>query len=74
MYAKLSVNLGKQKRQKNKIKDKNSKTNNRDLKVKFWDLDLPTETKKYVPRLLALAHFIERADEYNFSLPEIPNR
>ncbi|MBT3347349.1 MAG: transglycosylase SLT domain-containing protein [Thiotrichales bacterium] len=59
---------------KNKIKDKNSKTNNRDLKVKFWDLDLPTETKKYVPRLLALAHFIERADEYNFSLPEIPNR
>lgn len=35
----------------------------------FFDLDLPQETKRYVPKLLALAHLI--ADERTQALPEI---
>ena len=31
-------------------------------KVDFFDLDLPIETKRYVPRLLALAHLIAQND------------
>ena len=42
--------------------------------VTFWELDLPRETRGYVPRLLALARFIEEAERYNFKLPEIPQR
>ncbi len=40
----------------------------------FWDLQLPRETRGYVPRLLALARFIEEAERYNFELPEITDR
>lgn len=40
----------------------------------FWDLDLPTETRGYVPRLLALARFVEEAERHQFKLPLIPNK
>ncbi len=42
--------------------------------VEFWDLKLPRETRGYVPRLLALARFIEDADRYGYKLPAIPNK
>lgn len=40
----------------------------------FWDLDLPKETKEYVPKLLALAEVVKNADKHNVSLPPIQNK
>lgn len=38
----------------------------------FWDLELPKETQGYVPRILALARFIETSQKYRYKLPNIP--
>jgi len=35
----------------------------------FWRLPLPTETRRYVPRLLALADIIQHAERYGVRLP-----
>ena len=39
----------------------------------FWALDLPRETRAYVPKLLALSDILTHADKYGFDWPEIPN-
>lgn len=39
----------------------------------FWSLDLPRETRAYVPKLLALADMLKQADRYNFTWPSIDN-
>jgi membrane-bound lytic murein transglycosylase D len=39
----------------------------------FWSLDLPIETKSYVPKLLALKEIIVNAEAYGIKLPDIPN-
>ena len=39
----------------------------------FWSLDLPKETKAYVPKLLALADIIKRPEQFKLSLYEIAN-
>lgn len=39
----------------------------------FWSLKLPTETKDYVPRLLALAQILKHPDRYDISWPTIAN-
>ena len=39
----------------------------------FWNLDLPRETRAYVPKLLALADILNNSDQYNFEWPEINN-
>lgn len=39
----------------------------------FWSLDLPGETQRYVPRLLALANLLKQASASN-SLPFIANK
>ncbi len=40
----------------------------------FWNLPrLPTETKIYVPKLLALADMIQNPERYNIKLPSIAN-
>lgn len=39
----------------------------------FWSLDLPGETRAYVPRLLAVAKLFEGADQYGIDLHHIPN-
>lgn len=36
----------------------------------FWRLPLPTETRRYVPRLLALADIIQHAERYGVHLPD----
>ncbi len=41
--------------------------------VDFWSLDLPAETRQYVPRLLALARIIEQPQRYGLALPPIDN-
>lgn len=39
----------------------------------FWDLDLPRETRAYVPKLLALADILKNSEQYSFSWPIINN-
>ena len=40
----------------------------------FWSLDLPRETRAYVPKLLALADIIKRPEDFNLSLYSIDNK
>lgn len=40
----------------------------------FWSLDLPGETDRYVPRLLALAVIVADPETYGLELPEIANK
>jgi membrane-bound lytic murein transglycosylase D len=39
----------------------------------FWHLDLPQETRDYVPKLLALRVLINNPDAYNITLPVLSN-
>lgn len=39
----------------------------------FWHLDLPRETRAYVPKLLALSDLLNRADELEFVWPTLKN-
>jgi membrane-bound lytic murein transglycosylase D len=45
----------------------------RNLPADFWSLDLPQETRSYVPRLLAVAKLFADADQYGIELHQIPN-
>jgi len=40
----------------------------------FWYLDLPKETREYVPKLLALAKVVEYPERHSISLPPIENK
>lgn len=42
-------------------------------KVDFWSLELPNETEKYVPKLLALSQVIKNPSRYNQKLLKINN-
>lgn len=42
--------------------------------VDFWHLDLPRETREYVPRLLALSQLVADPESAGIHLPSIPNR
>ena len=39
----------------------------------FWSLNLPHETKQYVPRFLALIHIIKNSNSIGIDLPELKN-
>lgn len=39
--------------------------------IDFWSLDLPRETERYIPKILALKEIILRPDIYNIALPTI---
>lgn len=47
--------------------------NNQQSHPSFWALDVPQETKNYVPRLLALAEIIQNPQRYKVQLPNIPH-
>ena len=40
----------------------------------YWSLDLPRETRMYVPKILAMADMISNADKYNVQLPVLANQ
>ncbi|HEU4928690.1 MAG TPA: LysM peptidoglycan-binding domain-containing protein [Candidatus Krumholzibacteria bacterium] len=45
------------------------KTNN------FWQLDLPTQTERYVPKFLAALYIMREPHKYGFTIPNVePNR
>jgi membrane-bound lytic murein transglycosylase D len=39
----------------------------------YWNLELPGETQRYVPKLLAVAKMIQAPESYRLNLPDIPN-
>ena len=39
----------------------------------FWSLDLPDETRGYVPKLLAISHIVAQPGQYDIDLEPIPN-
>lgn len=39
----------------------------------YWALELPGETMRYVPKLLAVAQMIKQPQQYSLALPDIPN-
>ena len=39
----------------------------------FWSLDLPRETRGYVPKLMAIAEIVSDPEKYNINLPFIKN-
>ena len=41
--------------------------------IDYWSLDLPRETRKYVPKLLALAKVIHNYKDYGISLSPVEN-
>jgi membrane-bound lytic murein transglycosylase D len=49
------------------------KNTKRGKNTDFWSLDLPKETRAYVPKLLALAEIIKNPDQFNLNLYEIAN-
>lgn len=46
----------------------------RGLPTDFWSLDLPQETRTYVPRLLAVARLFSDSEQYGVELRPIPNQ
>ncbi len=40
----------------------------------YWSLDLPAETRDYVPRLIALVKIIHEPSRYDIQLPEFANQ
>ncbi|MGH8612797.1 MAG: LysM peptidoglycan-binding domain-containing protein [Gammaproteobacteria bacterium] len=40
----------------------------------FWSLNLPNETRQYVPNLLALSSIVQKPEEYHLRLKSIPNK
>jgi len=44
------------------------------LPTDFFSLNLPDQTKDYVPKLLALSEIIQNPKKYGLVLPNIPNR
>lgn len=41
--------------------------------ISFWSLQVPQETKAYIPRLLALAEIVQNPQRYQVDLPDIPH-
>jgi membrane-bound lytic murein transglycosylase D len=40
----------------------------------FWSLNLPNETKQYVPKILATARLVAEPGRYGLALPPVPDR
>lgn len=40
----------------------------------YWSLNLPKETRGYIPSLLAVSAIIKHSEEYGIALPDIPNQ
>jgi membrane-bound lytic murein transglycosylase D len=40
----------------------------------YWSLDLPRETQRYVPKLLAVRQLVDSPKRYGMALPKIENR
>ena len=50
------------------------KNQGRGKSTDFWSLDLPVETRSYVPRLLALCAVMKEPEQYGLKLQSLPDR
>ncbi|WP_417222726.1 LysM peptidoglycan-binding domain-containing protein [Amphritea sp.] len=50
------------------------KNKNKGLATDFWSLNLPKETRAYVPKLLAVSRLIRDADQSNLTLTALANK
>jgi len=46
----------------------------RGMRTDYLSLDMPAETRNYIPKLMAVKNILARPDNFNLSLAEIPNR
>ena len=51
-----------------------SRASKRGEDTDFWSLDLPGETDRYVPRLLAVAAIVADPEAFGIELPVVPNK
>ena len=58
----------------NRISKEIKKNKNKGLPIDFWSLNLPKETKAYVPKLLALIEVIKNPEKFSVVIPNLPNR
>mgnify|MGYP000076613470 FL=1 len=49
------------------------KNKRKGLPTDFWSLQLPRETRDYVPKLIALAQLIKNPEKYGITLPSMSN-
>ena len=55
--------------------DKAIKRNRKQAKsTDYWSLDLPKETQRYIPKLLAIAKLIQNSEKYHLQLYPIDNK
>jgi len=45
----------------------------RGLSDDYWSLELPRETRRYVPKVLALTQIIAEPESYDLAIPPVPN-
>jgi len=57
----------------NNVKASIAKNKAKGLATDYWNLKMPTETMRYVPKLLAVAEMVKLAPQYKIALPEIAN-
>ncbi|MBP6682579.1 MAG: LysM peptidoglycan-binding domain-containing protein [Halioglobus sp.] len=43
------------------------------LPIDFWSLDLPAETRRFVPKILALSQIVAEPETHNVNLPPVEN-
>jgi membrane-bound lytic murein transglycosylase D len=68
LHAIAAYNVG-----EGRIKKEIKKNQQNQLSTEFWDLNLPKETKTFVPRLLALASIMKNPGRYHCRLHLITN-
>lgn len=68
MLALAAYNTG-----ETRVKREIRRNKRRGKNTDFWSLNLPKETRAYVPKLLALAKIVNQPQEYNIQLKVIPN-
>ena len=57
-----------------RIRREIEKNKSNGLPTDFWSLNLPRETKAYVPKILAIVEVIRQPEKYNIELPYLANR
>ena len=57
-----------------RIHQERKKNRRQGLGTDYWSLNLPLETREYVPRLLAYKEILNRSQSYNLKLPKAPNK
>lgn len=68
LYALAAYNSG-----EGRVKRAVQKNKKANKPVDYWNLSLPAETKRYVPKLLALVDILRNHEKYDIELPYIAN-